>query len=188
VLTRTRNGIRDPITPGWTPAEVTELRRAWLGACLAHPREYLAHRLEITAAVFGTHPRDWPDALKFVAAPVQVRDNPPVSQNTTALHGWIIRTAERLRDTPVFAAWPYLVVGLVAAPVAWRRRDRLTAHVALILIASAALYALPLVFLAPSAELRYLLWPCVASLVAGVIAFARAELPAGLGRRQAQHA
>jgi hypothetical protein len=175
VLTRTRNGIRDPIAPGWTPAQVAELRRAWLEACLAHPREYVAHRLEVTAALFGTHPHDWPDALKFVAAPVQVRDNPPVPPNTTVLHGWIFRTAERLRDTPVFAAWPCLLVGLVVAPFAWRRRERIAARIALVLIASGALYALPLTVLAPSAELRYTLWACVASLAAAVLAFANAR-------------
>jgi hypothetical protein len=177
VLTRTRNGIRDPITPGWTPAQVAELRRAWLDACLAHPRAYVAHRLEVTAALFGTHPHDWPDAMKFVAAPVQVRDNPPVPPNTTALHGWIFRAAERLRDTPVFAAWPCLLAGLVAAPFAWRRREHLAARVALVLIASGALYALPLIVLAPSAELRYTLWSCVAALIAGVLAFASGQAP-----------
>ena len=175
VLSRTRNGIRNPIAPGWTPDEVAALRSAWLNACLAHPREYIAHRFEVTAALFGTHPSDWPDELKFVAQSFQVRDNPPIAQNTIALHRWIIGTARELRDTPVFAAWPYLVVGLFAAPFAWLRRDRLAARIALILIASAALYALPLVFAAPSAELRYLFWPCVASLIAGVLAFARAN-------------
>jgi len=175
VLTRTHNGIYDPLAPEWTPSQVAELRSAWLNACLANPREYLAHRLEVTAGLFGTHPTDWPEALKFVSASYQVRDNPPVAQNTTALHRWIIGAAQRLRDTPVFAAWPYLVVGLFAAPFAWRRRDRPAAQIALVLIVSGALYALPLVFLAASAELRYLFWPCVASLVAGVLAFARED-------------
>ena len=175
VLTRTRNGIRDPLSPVWTPVEVAELRTAWLNACLAHPRDYVAHRLEVTAALVKTHPPDWPDEMKFASNSYQVRDNPPIAQNTTALHRWIIRTAQRLRDTPVFAGWPYLVVGVIAAPLAWRRRDRFAARIALILIASGALYALPLVFAAPSAELRYLFWPSIASLVAGVLAFARAD-------------
>jgi len=175
VLTRTRNGIRNPLEPGWTPAESAELRSAWLNACLSHPREYLAHRLALSAALFGTHPADWPEELKFVAKSVQVRDNPPFAQNTTALHRSIIAAAQRLRDTPVFAAWPYLAVGVLAAPFAWRRRERAAARMALVLIASGGLYASALVVVAPSAELRYLFWPCVASLVAGVLAFARSE-------------
>jgi hypothetical protein len=175
VLKRTRNGIRNPLEPGWTPAEVAELRSAWLNACLAYPREYIAHRFAVTAALFGTHPADWPEGMKFASTSFQVRDNPPIAQNTTALHRWIIEMGQRLRATPVFAAWPYLGAGIVAAPFAWRRRDRLAARIALVLILSGALYALPLVFLAPSAELRYLFWPCVASLVAGVLAFAHAD-------------
>jgi len=188
VLTRTRNGIRNPLEPGWTPTEVEELRGAWFHACLAHPREYIAHRLEVTAALFGTHPVDWPDTMKFVPESYQVRDNPPIARNITAFHLWIIGRAERLRDTVVFAAWPYLVVGIVAAPFAWRRRDRPTARIALILIVSGALYALPLVFLAPSAELRYLFWPCVASLVASVLAWAHADsCPAESSRATPSH-
>jgi hypothetical protein len=175
VLTRTRNGIHNPLAPGWTPAEVAELRSAWFNACFTYPRAYVAHRLEVTAALVGTHPAAWPEALKFTSAPYQVLDNPPVERNTTALNRWIIGTAAALRDTPVFAAWPYLVVGIVAAPFAWRRRERPAARIALVLLVSGALYALPLVFLAPSAELRYLFWPCVASLVAGVLAFARPD-------------
>jgi hypothetical protein len=175
VLTRTRNGIRNPLEPGWTPAEVAALRSAWLDACLAHPREYIAHRLEFSAALFGTHPAEWPETVKFTPESFQVRDNPPIAQNTTAIHRWIIGAARRLRSTVVFAAWPHLVVGVFAAPFAWRRRDRAAARIALVLIASGALYAFPLVFLAPSAELRYLFWPCVASLVAGVLAFSRSD-------------
>jgi hypothetical protein len=195
VLSRTRNGIRNPLEPGWTPAEAAALRDAWLDACLAHPREYIAHRLRFSAALFGTHPPDWPDTVKFVPESFQVRDNPPVARNATALHRWIIGTARRLRATPVFAAWPYLVVGIFALPFAWRRRERSAARIALVLIASGTLYALPLMVFAPSAELRYVFWPCVASLVAGVLAFARDEGTSaernGAGvpnRREALHA
>ena len=72
----------------------------------------------------------------------RLRDNPAIARNATALHRWIIATAGVLRGTIVFAAWPYLVVAIFAAPFA------------LVLIASGALNVLPLVFFAPSAELR----------------------------------
>ena len=42
---------------------------------------------------------------------------------------------------------------------------------ALVALASTWLLALPLCALAPSAELRYLGWPCVASLLAAAAAF-----------------
>lgn len=50
--------------------------------------------------------------------------------------------------------------------MAWRRRHTLPGRVALLLLASAWLYAAPLTLLAPAAERRYLGWPCVASLLA----------------------
>jgi hypothetical protein len=43
----------------------------------------------------------------------------------------------------VFAGWPYLVVGIIAAPFAWRGRERLAARIALVLIASGVLVKVP---------------------------------------------
>ena len=173
LLTNTRHGIRQPSGPGWTESELAGLRRAWLAAVAAHPIDYLAHRLAVSAALFGTHRREWPSGLIFVDAEVVYRDNPPVGPNTSVLHRRLMETAENLRDTPVLAAWPYLLIGLVATPFAWRRRAQPSASIALAILASAAMYALPLILLAPSAELRYLLWPSVAALISVVLAFAR---------------
>jgi hypothetical protein len=173
LLTKTRHGIREPSSPGWTESELAGLRHAWLAAIAAYPIDYLAHRLAVSTALFGTHRREWPRDLIFVDAEVPYRDNPPIAPNTSALHRSLMQAAEFLRDTPVLAAWPYLLIGLVAAPFAWRRRTQPPASIALVILASAAMYTLPLVVLAPSAELRYLLWPCVAALIGVVLAFAR---------------
>ena len=124
LLTGTHHGIRDPYTPGWTESELAALRQAWFAAVAGHPIDYLAHRLAVSAALFGTHRRDWPRELIFVDAEVQFRDNPPVAANTGVLHRWIMQVAETLRDTPALAAWPYLLIGLVAAPFAWRPAGR----------------------------------------------------------------
>jgi hypothetical protein len=173
VLLNTRHGIRGPTGPDWTPEDLAALRRAWFAAVAAAPVDYLAHRLAVSAALFGTHRREWPRDLIFVDAELPYRDNPPVAPNTSALHRTLVDVAENLRDTPVLAAWPYLLIGLVAAPFAWLRRAQPSASIALVLLASAAMYALPLFLLAPSAELRYLLWPSVAALIGAVLAFAR---------------
>jgi hypothetical protein len=55
---------------------------------------------------------------------------------------------------------------LIGGGLAARRRNDVAASIAAIALLSAWLYALPLCVLAPAAELRYLGWPCVASLVA----------------------
>ena len=77
-----------------------------------------------------------------------------------------MRWARARVATAWLAAWPYLALGVLAAPLAWMRRRHAGAQVALILLASAWLYLLPLCLLAASAEVRYVAWSCVASLLA----------------------
>ena len=166
MLQNTRHGMRDPFTLGFTNAELDVLRTAWWHAIVDEPGAWLTHRWRVARGLFGTHPADWPVELILVDAEVQYADNPPVAPNVGVLHRTLMRVAAVLRATPALAAWPYLLIGLIALPAAWRRRPEPGGRVALLLLASAWLYALPLVFLAPSAEVRYLGWPCVASLLA----------------------
>jgi len=169
LLENTRHGIHEPLAP-WSDSELAGLRKAWLAAIVSYPREYLRHRAAVTAALVGTQSIELPSTLTFVDSEAQYRDNPAIAPNTSALHRVLMRVADRLRDTPALAAWPYLLIGVVVAPLAWRRRDQASAKIALVMLVSAALYALPLSLLAPSAERRYLLWPCAAALVAVVLA------------------
>jgi hypothetical protein len=170
MLTGTRHGMRDPLASDYTTAELSALREAWLGAILTHPRDWLAHRWRLTRALFGQHAADQPRELVYVAAQVGYRDNPPVAHNASTLHATLMSAAAALVTTPLLAAWPYLLAGLFALPWAWRRRDETAGAAALALLASTWLYALPLCVFAPAAELRYLGWPCVASLLALVCA------------------
>jgi len=167
----THHGVRSPFTPPLAPAELEQLRTAWFDSIARHPRAWLAHRWRVTQALFGTHARDWPAQLIYADARTPLGDNPPVAANTSALHAFLMRAADALRATPALAAWPYLLAGLFAAPFAWRRRHDVSGRATLVALASAWLLALPLCALAPSAELRYLGWPCVASLLAVAAAF-----------------
>lgn len=142
------------------------LRQAWIDAILAHPGAWLAHRWRLTRALFGTQAADWPHELTYVAAPVAYRDNPPIARNGTALHAGLMRAADALVATPWLAAWPYTALGLALAWPAWRRRRTRGGAAAVTLLASAALLAAPLPLVAPAAELRYLGWSCVATLLA----------------------
>lgn len=166
MLHGTRAGLRDPFEPPLDAAQRDALRAAWLDAIRREPRAWLTHRWRLTRALFGTHAPDWPRALVYVDAEVAYRDNPPVAANDGAVHRAVIGSARRLVATPWLAAWPCLALGLVALPFAWSRRATTRGRAALLLLASAWLYALPLTLLAPAAELRYLGWPCVASLLA----------------------
>jgi hypothetical protein len=166
MLHGTRAGMRDPFEPGFDAAQLEVLRHAWLDAIRREPSAWFAHRWALTRALFGTHAPDWPLALVYVDAEAAYRDNPPLRDNDGAVHRAVYKLAPRLVATPWLAAWPCLVLGLVAAPMAWRQRASLGGRIAVVLLASAWLYALPLTLFAPAAELRYLGWPCVASLLA----------------------
>ncbi|GAA0717841.1 hypothetical protein [Dokdonella soli] len=173
MLANTRHGMRDPFMPAFAPEQLSALRHAWLEAIVSEPGAWLAHRWRLTRALFGTHEPDWPHELIYVDDEVGYRDNPPVACNRGALHAALMRVVAALVATPALAAWPYLMLGLAAGFVAWRRRATDAGRIAGLLLASAWLYALPLIVLAPSAELRYLGWPCVASLLACIcVAFA----------------
>lgn len=165
MLVGTTHGIREPFSE-YSAAELTTLRAAWFDAIADEPRAWLAHRLRLSRALFGTHAIEWPRELIYVDDEVGYRDNPPVARAANALHNGLMRAAANLAATPALAAWPYLTLGLIGAAIAWRRRGDIDARLAAIALLSAWLYALPLTAIAPSAELRYLAWPCVASLLA----------------------
>ena len=165
MLQHTRHGMRDPFSE-YTDEQLRVLRMAWRDAIVDEPRAWLAHRWALTRALFGTHPRDWPRELVYVDDEVGYRDNPPVAHNAGRLHIVVMRGAAFLVATPALAAWPYLALGLIGGCLAWRRRAQVAGRLAAVVLASAWLYALPLTLLAPSGELRYLGWPCVASLLA----------------------
>lgn len=166
MLQNTEHGMLDPLSAEYSAEQLASLRTAWIAAITEAPGAWLAHRWRLTQALFGAKSPEWPRELVYVDDVVGYRDNPPVGRNTTTLHAGVMRHAARLVDTSVLAAWPCLLAGLVAAPLAWRRRRDAAGTTGLTVFASAWLYALPLCALAPSAELRYLGWPCVASLLA----------------------
>lgn len=169
MLQGTTHGLRDPLWTEWSQAQLAQWRHAWLSAIAQHPAAYLAHRLRLSAALFGSRAADWPRELVYVDGEMPYRDNPPVTPNGGALHGRLIAWADAWRATPVFAAWPYLLLGVAALPFALVRRRALPGRLALLFLSSAVLYAAPLVFIAPAAELRYLAWPCLASVLAAAL-------------------
>ena len=166
----TRHGIRGPFEQT-SDVQLARLRGAWINAIATHPRAWLAHRWRVTRGLFGTHAPEWPRELTYVDDEVRYRDNPPVARNPSPLHRSLMQVAARLLATPALAPWPYLALGLIGGGLAWRRRDAIARRCALVVLSSAWLYALPLSVLAPSVELRYLAWPCVASLLAFACVF-----------------
>lgn len=170
-----RAGVRYPFQP-WPAQDLAQLQRDWMAAIATHPGAYIAHRSELLAGLFGTRARELPAELTYVRGPEQYRDNPPTARNDSALQRVWLDLIERLRASLAFAAWPYLLAGLAAALHAGWRRDG-TRAAALWLVASAWCYALPYAVIAPAAEFRYLLWSCIASLIAVWLRVAAVPLP-----------
>ena len=170
VFTQTHAGIHEPFLDAADPLN-GEIREAWFDAIRDHPQAYFSHRWRLTRALFGTHRREWPRELVYFDGETAYRTNPPVAPNATAAHAFWIRAFDAARDTVALAAWPYLVLAVVAAIVAWRRRATADAKAALAVLSSGLLYAAPLPFIAPSAELRYLGWTCLAAILGAALAF-----------------
>lgn len=165
LLTGTRHGVRSPLDPPLSAAELATLRSAWFDAVRTEPARWLAHRARLMRALFGTHAPEWPADLVYAVGEYAYGDNPPVAANDGVLARATLGWAAAHVATPWLAAWPYLLAGLVATPFAWRRR-RAGGCIALVVLASGWLYALPLLVAASSAETRYLGWPCLAGMLA----------------------
>jgi len=176
IFERTHAGMRQPFLDPADPLN-GEILRAWSAAALHHPDIYLAHRLQLSLALFGSKRPEWPRELVYFAGASQYLDNPPFQPNTSAAHDLLMRAFEAMRGTVALAAWPYLGVALVALARAWRCRREWHGQAALATLASGLMYALPLPIIAPSAELRYLGWTCVASILGAVLAFTPVRSP-----------
>lgn len=168
-----RAGVRYPFQP-WPAADERRLRNDWLATIARHPGAYLAHRSALLADLFGTRERTLPAELTYVPGPVPYRDNPAVVVADGTLRRVALSAFDQLRASPAFAAWPYLLVGLVAVATSRRLRDDDRRRAVRWLSLSAWAYALPYAVLAPAAEFRYLLWSVIASLIAAWLRFAPA--------------
>jgi hypothetical protein len=169
---KSRAGVKDGLEEPYTPAQLRELRAAWIDAVLQYPAAYARHRLRTFWLLIGPH-RGGVQGPYFVSR-TQYRDNPPLPaplapDAQSAFYRW--------SGAPsfgwVFSGLPHLVLGAVAWVVAWRRRNRLTARVALAVSSAALLYAMGFLPLAPAADLRYLTWPIVAGPLALAFALSR---------------
>lgn len=169
LFARTRAGVVQPfLEPG--SALDGAVVEAWRDAIARYPGAYVAHRWRVSAALFGSKAPDWPHELVYIDGVVPYADNPPLAANSSALHAAVVAFCQGAFASVLFAAWPYLVLALIALVAAWRRRAAPRAQVALAVLASGLGYAAPLPLIAPSAELRYLGWTCAAALIGALVA------------------
>lgn len=145
-----------------TPQQRRDLDRAWWSAWRQHPRQFIAHRAQLTGLLLGLDQAAMP--LSLTVAPGRVA--PPLGPPVQALWPWdeaVMGAVAAVAGTPLLAAWPYLLLGIALALASLRRRVHALFWP---LLWSAALFAAPLPLLAASAEFRYLFWPVMAVQIA----------------------
>ena len=152
-----------------SPDDFAALRRVWLDLPVSHPRAYFAHRAHMAGLLFGVDQAGHPDSLVLSPTMVAYSDNPRVAPNASRWHAPIQAQLQAWINTPWFAGWIY---GLVAAFVligAGAERMRAGSGLAMATAASGLLLALPLVFLSPSTDFRYINWLLAAALLAPLV-------------------
>lgn len=175
IFAQTRASITQPFLAS-DDALNGEVWRAWIAAIREHPGRYLAHRWRVARGLFGSKDPAWPRELVYFPGNTQYRDNPPIALNGSRLHAWFLARFDAARSSQLLAPWPYLLLAVVSAFVAWRRRAAPSAQAALAIIASGLCYVAPLPIIAPSVELRYLGWTCLSAIIGAALAFS-AEKP-----------
>ena len=167
----TRHGIRSPLWGDWTEAELADLRARWLEAMVSHPHDWIAHRLALSRYLFGPKTTEVPREMVVVDGVSRAFALPAVASSEGELHRALMRAVGALHASWLLAPVIWLLPGLIAL---WRvrRREGSTERrsVVIVLVCSAWLYAIPLILIAPSAELRYLAWSTLASTTALLLA------------------
>ncbi|MGA7298561.1 MAG: hypothetical protein WBW92_13775 [Rhodanobacteraceae bacterium] len=166
LFARTTAGVRSPFLKPDQGQLKKDIARAWWHAVRTHPGAYARHRWRLMRALFGTHPAHWPVQLIYFPYQNHVADNPALPPRTSSWQRLWFRWLDQWRPTALLAAWPWLLLGIPAVLLGWRRRRCIHGRTSLGLVASGWLLTLPLIIAAPAAELRYLAWPITASIMA----------------------
>lgn len=169
--------LRSGLWLGYTDQQRGQIRQAWISMLAHHSGAYLSHRLTVFGELlrWQDHP-DKPDTVYQVRAMTPLRDNPPHALNRTDLHRSMNRAIDALLETPLLKPWLYLMITLFGLSLSLGpMRKAAGAAPATILLASGLLHALSMMVLAPSAEVRYLLWMVNASVLGLCVLLAHRE-------------
>ncbi|MEP7098353.1 MAG: hypothetical protein ABI748_11875 [Dokdonella sp.] len=161
--------IRLSYEQDFSRVELATLRNAWLHEIVHHPAAYLKHRFAFARYQFLGYPNAIPAGLVFSPSRLELSEMPVHLPAVDMSAPWL-RFMEWLRPTPVFAGLLYVATAIGAAVIAWRRRRGCNPVAVFALSASALANALPLFFISPSADFRYLIWSVLASLLALTLA------------------
>lgn len=157
----TQLGVVNPTISPLTSEQKRELKSAWL-PLLTEPA-YWHHRLRLYRGLLGRHRAPGLVGLSDSPQIHRYEDNPPLEFKHKRAHSGYRAAVDSLRLTPVYSPGWYLLFAAVLIAVRWRTSPQWVRECYFALYGSALVYALPYFLIAPSAELRYLLWSALAS-------------------------
>jgi hypothetical protein len=170
--------LRTTLYTAYSPEDEHRLLIAWLRLPLDHGRAWAAHRLRLSAMLFGWDRAGRPDFQVFAPIRYELPGDPQLRYRPSRLQPYVMGRLMGLTATPFFAGWLYLLLALATAGVAgWLAARGLAlpqAGLALAVALSCLAYSLPLPLVAGSVEFRYLGWPVLAALLAPPLLASRA--------------
>jgi hypothetical protein len=170
--------LRHTLYTAYSPEDERRLLMAWLRLPLDHGRAWAAHRLRLSAMLFGWDRAARPDFQVFAPIRYEFPGNPQLRYRPSRAQPYVMGRLTSLSHTALFAGWLYLLLAfataVVAGPLAARGLALPQAGLALAVALSCLAYSLPLVLVAGSVEFRYLAWPVLAALLAPVLLASRA--------------
>jgi len=167
LFVRTSSGVRNPTLETFAPENSQQLLGAWLDAIVDNPLGWLEHRSTVFVRLFGAHKED--DLVYMVDSPRFLHPEARVGWQI-GMHDQVRVIVEKGKDLGLFSPWISFLIALCAIVAGWRQGFGRTAALQVALLVSTALYLSMLLPLTPSAEQRYLLWPLLALVLAGVMA------------------
>lgn len=166
ILTGTKSGVNPGVDSPLPPQVERELLAAWARLPFTHTAAWLRHRAAVAWSLLGPQRRDKWESLFIIPRVIQYADNPPMKVNDTRLNALLLEWSRSARETPLFMPLTYLLLAVAGVALSLRPRFGGDRPLIAALAASAWAHALPLVLIVPAAELRYLLWPMMAGLLA----------------------
>lgn len=160
----TQSGVVNPTISPLSLEHAQQLRSAWLKV-LPEP-SFWAHRWRLMRGLFGTHRSAELRGLADAPLLVAYADNPKLERSFPSLHQRYRTGVETAFKTPIFSVGWLMLIALLLVLLRFRLLAAAKVSRIVLLLSSAWLYALPYVLVAPSAELRYVLWPALASWLA----------------------
>ncbi|MAR57031.1 MAG: hypothetical protein CMM93_07600, partial [Rickettsiales bacterium] len=156
---------------------VQPLIRHWVQMIGEHPESYLAHRWRVTCYLLDlchdpdqpgiiTHPfpveayqGHWYEGPTAEALNIHIDSPREAAIDTSLAIRWL------RFHTVLMSPWVYMLGLLSLLPLLWRKRGTRYGALGLTINTSAWLMALPLFFIVPNLQVRYLIWPICASIL-----------------------